>query len=97
MKDSTVSARINTDVKEQAEEILNQIGIPVSVLIDCLYRQIIYQRAIPFPLTVPEQPKSLEEMSDDEIEEKLMRGYKQAKNGETIPFDDFLKALNGRY
>ena len=53
MKDSTVSARVENDVKNEAEDILQKLGIPVSVVINSLYRQIIYRRGIPFSLTVP--------------------------------------------
>ena len=42
MKDATVSARVEQDVKVEAEKILAKLGIPVSVLINALYRQIIY-------------------------------------------------------
>ena len=42
MKDATVSARVEYDVKNQAEEILRQICVPVSVVINSLYRQIIF-------------------------------------------------------
>ena len=40
-KNATVSARIDEDVKNQAEDILRQLGIPVSVVINTLYHQII--------------------------------------------------------
>lgn len=37
-KNSTVSARVETDIKNEAEGILRQLGIPVSVVINSLYR-----------------------------------------------------------
>ena len=48
-----MSAHVEHDVKNQAEEILRQIGVPVSVLINSLYRQIIFQRGVPLQLTLP--------------------------------------------
>ena len=47
MKDSTVSARVEYDIKTEAEDILQGLGIPVSVVINSLYRQIIYRRGVP--------------------------------------------------
>ena len=44
MKDSTVSARVENNVKLEAEDILQKLGIPVSVVINSLYRQIISSR-----------------------------------------------------
>ena len=57
MKGTTVSARVEYDVKNQAEEIQRQIGAPVPVVIDSLYRQIIFQGGIPFPPHGPKGPK----------------------------------------
>ena len=48
MKDATVSARVEYDVKTEAEDILQKLGVPVSVVINSLYRQIIYRRGVPF-------------------------------------------------
>ena len=50
MKDATVSARVQSDIKTEAEEILKNLGIPVSVVINSLYRQIIYKHGVPFEL-----------------------------------------------
>ena len=46
MKNATVSARVEYQVKIEAEEILKNLGIPVSVVINALYRQIIYKHGI---------------------------------------------------
>ena len=87
MKDSTVSARVEYAVKIEAEEILRQLGIPVSVVINSLYRQIIYKNGIPFALTIPTRPKALDEYTKEELDEKLMRGYKEALAGQGEPFE----------
>ena len=44
MKDATVSARVECNVKNEAEDILQKLGVPVSVVINSLYRQIIYNQ-----------------------------------------------------
>ena len=54
-KTATVSARIDENVKDQAEGILRQLGIPVSVVINTLYHQIINRGGIPFALTLPDK------------------------------------------
>lgn len=87
MKDSTVSARVEYAVKIEAKEILRQLGIPVSVVINSLYRQIIYKNVIPFALTIPTRPKALDEYTKEELDEKLMRGYKEALAGQGEPFE----------
>lgn len=54
-KTATVSARIDEEVKDEAEEILRQLGIPVSVVINTLYHQIINKKGIPFTLTLSDK------------------------------------------
>ena len=81
MKDATVSARVECDVKNEAERILQQLGIPVSVVINSLYRQIIYKRGIPFPVTLPDEPRSLDAMTEDELHAMLEHSYAQSLAG----------------
>lgn len=78
VKNATVSARIDENIKNQAEDILHQLGIPVSVVINALYHQIIARKGVPFALTLPGQPKSLEEMTNAELDAKLQHSYEQA-------------------
>ena len=40
-KSANILARVEPEVKEQAEEILSKLGIPASVVINMLYKQII--------------------------------------------------------
>lgn len=93
MKDATVSARVEFDVKNEAEDILQKLGIPVSVVINSLYRQIIYRQGVPFSLTIPREPKALDAMSDAELNAKLQRSYEQSLAGEGRPFAEVFDEL----
>lgn len=77
-KDATVSARIDENLKNQAEDILKQLGIPVSVVINTLYRQIVIQQGIPFSLTLSRTPATLEGLTKDQLDAKLEHSYEQA-------------------
>ena len=93
MKDATVSARVEFNVKTQAEDILERLGIPVSVVINSLYRQIIYKHGVPFSLTVPREPKTLDMMSDAELNTKLQHSFEQSLSGEGRPFNQVFDEL----
>ena len=56
-KTANLYARIEPDVKEQAEGILTALGIPVSNAINMFYKQIILQRGIPFEMKLPQDSK----------------------------------------
>ena len=78
IKSANVVARVEPDIKMRAEEVLNRLGVPASIVINALYRQIIYTNSIPFSLTVP----SLENMSSEEFDEMMRTSLNQAKQGE---------------
>ena len=48
-----VNVRIQENIKQQAEQILETIGISRATAIDMFYRQIILNNGIPFSLTIP--------------------------------------------
>ena len=55
-KSANLYARIEPEVKEQAEAILSALGIPASNAITMFYKQIILQRGLPFDVKLPEHP-----------------------------------------
>ena len=93
MKDATVSARVELGVKTEAENILQRLGIPVSVVINSLYRQIIYKRGVPFPMTLPSEPRTLDAMTEAELNAKLEHSYEQSLAGEGLPFEEVFDEL----
>ena len=54
-KTANVTARIQPNIKEQAEAILDRLGIPVSVFIYMTYRQVIMRDGVPFSLDIPDK------------------------------------------
>lgn len=92
-KDSTVSARVETDIKNEAEDILKQLGIPVSVVINSLYRQIIIKRGIPFNMTLTAEPKALDTMNENQLNAMFEHSYAQVQAGEGRPAEDVFADL----
>ncbi len=54
-KTATVLARVDPELKKQAEDILEQLGIPASLMINMLYKQIVLTRGIPFRVSLPDK------------------------------------------
>ena len=94
IKSSNVTARVEPEIKEEAEAILAQLGISASSGINMFYRQIILWRGLPFRPSLPaSRPLSLEEMTREEFDAKMARGIAEAKAGEGIPADEFFASL----
>lgn len=77
-KTANVMARVEPSVKEQAEEIMEMLGIPVSVVINTLYKQIIMTHSIPFSLSLPAVPVARDEMDDAAFHAMMARGLSEA-------------------
>ena len=92
-KSSNVVARVEPEIKEQAEDILTQLGLPVSVVINALYRQIIMRNGLPFSMTVPSGVVSRDTMSDAEFHAMMKRGLAQAKQNDSVPLEEAMADL----
>ena len=94
-KNANVTARVQPEIKRQAEAVLEQLGLPVSVLIDALYRQIIMTGSVPFTLAVPKLP-TRDSLTEVQFNAMMETGYNQAKSGEGLPIDEaFAKIREG--
>ncbi len=51
--DSTVRARVDTNIKQQAETILHEIGLNTSQAINIFLKKIVAENGIPFELKIP--------------------------------------------
>lgn len=51
---SSIFARVEPEVKEQAEQVLDQLGISMSNAVSMFLRQIVLQQGIPFEMKLPE-------------------------------------------
>ena len=92
-KSSNVMARVEPEIKEQAESILSQLGLPVSVLINSLYRQIIMRGGVPFSMTIPSHAITRDAMSDADFNAIMSIGLQQAKANESISLNDAMNEL----
>ena len=83
-KTANLYARIEPDVKEQAEGILSALGISASNAINMFYKQIILQRGLPFEVKMPtSRLGDAGILSDAEMDAELEKGYADMKAGRT--------------
>ena len=92
-KSANLYARIEPDLKEQAESILAALGIPASNAITMFYKQIVLQRGMPFEIKLPAaRPLDFSTMADEQLNAELEKGFVDIAAGRTRPakqvFDD---------
>lgn len=98
-KSANLYARIEPEVKEQAESILSALGIPASNAINMFYKQIILQRGLPFDVKISSsRPVDMSSLSETELSAELEKGYADIKAGRTreanVVFADIHKDYN---
>lgn len=90
---ANVIARVEPDIKEKAESIMSQLGVPTSVVINMLYKQIILTKSIPFPLSVPAAPAARDEMDTASFNAMMQSGLDEAKSDLSRPAAEVFAAL----
>lgn len=97
-KTANLYARIEPEVKEQAESILSALGIPVSNAINMFYKQIILQRGIPFEMKLPQAKMvDMSKLTPQELDAELEKGYQDVLAGRTKPAGKVFEGLRKDY
>ena len=72
-KTTTISVRMDAELKNDAESILVSLGLTPSQAINVFYKQITFQNGLPFSIKIP--VKKLNEVSTNAMEEKNLDEY----------------------
>ena len=92
-KSANIMARVEPAIKEQAEGILEQLGLSASGVINLLYRQIILKNGLPFAVTLPTALPTMDSMSQEEFNAMLEKSLAQAKAGQGIELHEAFTSL----
>lgn len=71
---STIYARVEPEIKEQAEQILDQLGLSMSSAIEMFLRQVVLRRGIPFEMTLPiQEPLCYHDLSKEAFDTEIQK------------------------
>ncbi|MFI3141310.1 MAG: type II toxin-antitoxin system RelB/DinJ family antitoxin [Clostridia bacterium] len=87
-KTANLYARIEPELKDEAEMILSALGIPASNAITMFYKQIIFQNGLPFDVKIPAHPLDMSKMSDEELMADIERSRINFEKGEFSTADE---------
>lgn len=97
-KTANLYARIEPEIKEQAESILSSLGIPVSNAINMFYKQIILQRGLPFAVRLPEvKPLGIESLTKEGLDAEIGKGYADMLAGDTESAEKAFADIRKKY
>ena len=78
IKDSVVRARVNSHIKESAENVFKELGLTTSQAITIFLTRVTKEQGIPFDLKIP-----------NETTKKAMQEAKDGI-GETLTYEEFI-------
>jgi len=95
---ANVFIRVEPDVKEQAEVILNKLGLQMSNAVGLFLRQVILKQGIPFAidLAIP-HPLDMNNMTSEQIDADFEKGMESLRAGRYSTADEVAKRLQKEY
>ncbi len=95
---SPVYARIDTELKENAEGILARLGVTPTSMIQMLYSQIVLRQGIPFEVKLTgSRPVAEAALTKEQFDAELWKGVASMRAGNTIPADAVDDAFERKY
>ena len=83
-----VYARINKNLKQEAEGILSQLGISPSSAVQMLYSQVVLNGGLPFLPSLPRTlPLDLGSLSRERLDVEIRRGVDSLDAGQGVSAD----------
>lgn len=86
---ANIYTRVDPETKEQAENVLNQLGIPMSNAIAMFLKQVALQHGIPFEMKLPTaKPTAISGMTKEQIDMALQVGMDDIAAGRVVSADE---------
>jgi len=85
---SNIFARVEPEIKEQAEQVLEHLGIPMSNAVGMFLRQVVLQRGIPFEMKLPQTaPLNYGSLTREQFDAEMEKGMADVKAGRVYSAD----------
>ena len=95
---SNIYVRVEPNIKEQAEVVLEKLGIPMSNAVSIFLRQVVMQNGLPFDVKIPNtKPLSLSNLSEAEFNMEMLKAQSDFENGRTYSFEEVENELKKEF
>lgn len=85
IRTANVYTRVDPETKEQAEAILNQLGIPMSNAIGMFLKQVVLQRGMPFDMKLPAaRPVAMGSLTKEQLDAEIRLGMEDIAAGRVV-------------
>ncbi|PNL43160.1 type II toxin-antitoxin system RelB/DinJ family antitoxin [Mobiluncus mulieris] len=104
---ANVFARVEPEVKAEAEAVLGELGVPMSNAIGMFLRQVALQRGMPFEVKLPDSTLAvsstraanlaLGSLTKAEVDAVIQAGIDDIEAGSTIPATEVERRLRATF
>lgn len=97
-KTTNLYVRLEPELKQQAESVLEQLGIPLSNAVNIFLKQVVMQRGIPFDVKLSAQkPVAVSSLTESELDMELEKGFADLEKGKTKLADKVFSDIRRDY
>ena len=97
-KTANIYTRVDPVIKDHAEQIRDQLGIPMSNAIGIFLRQVILHNGLPFDMTLPvSKPLSVGSLTKEQLDAELQKGINDIESGRVYSLDEVEADMKQRY
>lgn len=87
-KTSNIYVRVEPNIKEEAEIVLEQLGIPMSNAVSIFLRQVVMQNGLPFDVKIPSsRPIAIADMSEAQFNMEMLKAHNDFEKGKTYSLE----------
>ena len=95
---ANVVARVEPEIKEQAEQVLERLGIPMSNAVGMFLRQVVLQRGIPFEMKLPQAPPlAYDALNKRQFDSEIEKGMADIREGKVYTADEVENEIKRSY
>ena len=80
MSKTSMSIRLDSKVKEQAQQVFNHLGMDMTTAINIFLRQAIQYQGLPFDVKIDENRKLLQVVTDVEQNRNMSRSFESVSD-----------------
>jgi DNA-damage-inducible protein J len=97
-KTSSIYTRLEPEIKEQAEQILAKLGIPVANAVNLFLHQVVLRKGIPFEVSLPQnEPMMYSVLSTEQLNTEIEKGFISLEAEKVVSAKDVREKMQEKY
>ena len=97
-KTTSIFVRVEPEIKEQAEMVLNKLGIPMSSAVNIFLRQVVIQNGLPFDVKIKQnKPVAFEDLTTEEFNNEIEKGFNDLRAGRVLSAEKVAERITKEY